>query len=105
MMLLLHMMFSRVKAILPSLLSFAEEIDTRSTAAFGLAHIIASLTITNKELRARALAEKGISPEQFDQIQKLQQIQNVKDDNGNQIEEIPQVIFDSKVTLDCMILI
>ena len=41
------------------------EIDARSTAAYGIAHIFAALTVSNHELRAKALAEKDISPEQF----------------------------------------
>ena len=69
-----------------ALLKLAEELDFRSTAAYGLSHIIASITITNYELRARALAEKDMSPEQFEQLQELQRIKT-KDEDGNPLEE------------------
>eukprot|EP01034_Spumella_vulgaris_P029108 gene29108-36099_t len=62
------------------------ELDVRSTAGYGLAHILAALTVTNGELHARALAEKDISAEQFQQMQELQRIKT-KDDDGNVIEE------------------
>ncbi len=57
---------------------------------FGLVHIIAAVTVTNNELRLKALAEKGITPEQFDQLQNLQRI-NTKDEEGNVIEEKTEV--------------
>lgn len=60
--------------------------DERSTASYGIAHILAALTVTNKELRDRALAEKDITPEQFEQLQELQRVKT-KDDNGNPLEE------------------
>lgn len=60
--------------------------DERSTASYGIAHIIAALTVTNKELRDKALAEKDITPEQFEQLQELQRVKT-KDDDGNVIEE------------------
>jgi hypothetical protein len=44
------------------------ELDARSTAAYGVAHILSCLTVTNIELRALALAEKDITPEQFEQV-------------------------------------
>jgi hypothetical protein len=37
------------------------EVDPRSTAAYGIAHILAALTVTNQELRAKALAEKDMT--------------------------------------------
>ncbi len=42
--------------------------------------------MTNKELRDKALAEKDISPEQFEQLQQLQRVKT-KDEQGNVIEE------------------
>ena len=62
------------------------DLDVRSTAAYGVAHILCSLTVTNRELRALALADKDITPEQFEQMQELQRIKT-KDENGNVNEE------------------
>ena len=42
------------------------DLDARSTAAFGVSHILSALTVTNRELRALALAEKEITPEQYE---------------------------------------
>ena len=63
------------------------DLDARSSAAYGLAHIFALLTVTNAELHKIALAEKDITPEQFAKLQELQRIKGVKDENGNPIEE------------------
>ncbi len=71
------------------------ELDERSTASYGLAHIFASLTVTNKELRDKALAEKDISPEQFEQLQQLQRVKT-KDEQGNVIEEKQVDLTDRK---------
>lgn len=62
------------------------DLDVRSTAAYGFTHIFAALTVTNSELRAKALAEKDITPAQFEQMQELQRIKT-KDEEGNVIEE------------------
>eukprot|EP01038_Epipyxis_sp_PR26KG_P013443 gene13443-18025_t len=62
------------------------DIDERSSTAYGIAHILCALTVTNHELRLRALAEKDISPEQYDQMQELQRIK-AQDEDGNSIEE------------------
>ena len=43
----------RVAPALSALLAL--DLDMRSTAAYGLAHILASLTVSNHELRAKAL--------------------------------------------------
>jgi hypothetical protein len=40
-----------------------------ATASYGVAHILCALSVTNAELRALALAEKDMTPEQFDQLQ------------------------------------
>lgn len=72
------------------ILRLAKFIDMRSTAAYGLAHIVCSLTVTNHELRAKALAEKDLTPEQYEQLEALQKIK-AKDDNGNVIEEKKQL--------------
>jgi hypothetical protein len=78
----------RVAASLESILQI--DLDpsttTRSTAPYGVAHILAALTVTNKELRAKALAEKDISVEQYEQLQELQRVK-AKDNEGNDIEE------------------
>lgn len=75
---------SRVAACIPELMKL--DLDARSTAAYGLTHILCALTVTNRELRAKALADKDITPEQFDQLSELQRIKT-KDEEGNVIEE------------------
>lgn len=62
------------------------DLDVKSTAAYGLAHIMAALTVTNRELRAKALAEKDMTVEQYEQMQELHRIKT-KDEDGNVIEE------------------
>ncbi len=61
-------------------------VDPRSSAAYGLAHIFAAISVTNHELRAAALAEKDMTVEQFEKLQELQRIKT-KDKDGNPIEE------------------
>ncbi len=63
------------------------ELDARSTAGYGLAHIFAAITVTNAELHAKALAEKDMTVEQYEQLKELQRIKGAKDENGNEIEE------------------
>ena len=46
----------RVKACVSELVSL--DLDVRSSAAYGLTHILAALTVTNSELMAKALADK-----------------------------------------------
>ena len=65
------------------------EVDSRSTAAYGIAHILAALTVSNHELRAKALAEKDMSTEQYEQLAELQRIKT-KDEHGNPLEEKKQ---------------
>ena len=60
--------------------------DPRSSAAYGLAHIFATITVTNHELRAASLAEKEMTVEQYEKLQELQRIKT-KDKDGNTIEE------------------
>jgi len=62
----------RVGGLLSALLD--ADIDYQKTAAFGLAHILASLTVSNYELRAKVLADKGITPEQYEVLQNMQKI-------------------------------
>jgi hypothetical protein len=62
------------------------DLDTRSTIAYGVAHILAAVTVTNKELHAKALAEKDMTVEQYEQLAELQRVKT-KDDEGNEIEE------------------
>lgn len=105
------MSVNRVKSCVKELLSLADEIgvsdqkynsssnsvksdknssngglDTRSTLYYGLAHILSQLTVTNKELKALALADKELSVEQYEQLQELQRIKTT-DEHGNVIEE------------------
>ena len=62
------------------------QIDGRSSAAYGMAHILAALTVTNKELKALALAEKDISLDQYEKMMELQRIK-AKDEAGDPLEE------------------
>lgn len=78
------LVITRVKACVTELTRL--DLDVRSSAAYGLVHILAALTVTNAELKARALADKDITPEQYDQMQELQRIKT-KDEEGNIIEE------------------
>lgn len=75
---------SRVSACVSELVKL--DLDVRSTAAYGVAHILASVTVTNRELRAIALADKDMTPEQYEQMQELQRIKT-KDEAGNVVEE------------------
>jgi hypothetical protein len=74
----------RVAASVEHLLGI--DLDTRSTVAYGVAHILAAITVTNKELHAKALAEKDMSVEQYEQLAELQRVKT-KDEDGNEIEE------------------
>ena len=69
--------------ILPHLLStpILSLLDQQphSTLFFGLAHIIFQLTVTNTELHAAQLAEKGITLKQYAEMQKLQQLKGDPD--------------------------
>ena len=61
--------------------------EPTSTAAYGLAHIFAALSVTNKELKTRALAERGVTPDQYEQMQKLQKITPKRRDAGGAEDE------------------
>lgn len=50
-------------------------VDGSHHSAYGLAYIFASLTITFQELRKRAFKDKEISPEQYDELQRLTRVQ------------------------------
>ena len=78
------MLCNRVAASIEYLLAL--DLDTRSTIAYGVAHILAAITVTNKELHAKALAEKDMSVEQYEQLAELQRVKT-KDEDGNEIEE------------------
>lgn len=79
----------------------ALEIDERSTIAYGVAHILAAVTVTNRELRAKALAEKDISEEQYQQMQELQRIKG-KDNEGKEFEEkkVPKCLSCDPMNVD-----
>ena len=57
-----------------------------STIVYSILHIIYSISITNKELQKKALADKEINIEEFEQLQKLQQVKT-RDEHGNLTEE------------------
>jgi len=83
---LVHGSFRLAPAI-QTLVSVSPLLDERSTAAYGIAHILAAITVTNSELRAIALAEKDISPEQYEQLQELQRIKTKDEKTGQVLEE------------------
>ncbi len=91
-------MWFRVAACIAELTKL--DLDVRSTAAYGLAHILAAVTVTNGELHAKALAAKDISPEQYQQMQELQRIKT-KDEDGNVIEEKKVRGCDSLLLMRC----
>lgn len=68
------------------------EIEDRSSVAFGVAFILSNLTVTNRELRALALADKDISVDQYEKMMELQRIK-AKDENGDEIEEKKVIVF------------
>jgi len=59
--------------------------DGKSPWAYGLASIMASLTQSNDDLRREALAEKEITPEQYEQMQKIQKMQLPEGQRGDEI--------------------
>ena len=65
----------------PLVLSLLDH-QPHSTLFFGLAHIIFQLTVTNTELHAAQLAEKGITLKQYAEMQKLQQLKGDPDLNS-----------------------
>ncbi len=90
----------RVQAAIKTILSL--DLDARSSAAYGISHILALLTVTNGELHKIALAEKDITPDQYAKLQELQRIKGVKDENGNVIEEKKELI-DNDTDSQCRI--
>jgi hypothetical protein len=62
------------------------DIAERSTIAFGIVHILASITVTNRELRALALAEKDMTVDQYEKMMELQKIKT-SDGEGNALNE------------------
>jgi tetratricopeptide (TPR) repeat protein len=81
---------SRVKSCISELVNLS--IPEGSSALFAIAHIFAALTVTNRELKALALAEKEMTVEQYDQLAELNRIKT-KDENGEVIEEKKVRIF------------
>ena len=58
------------------------------SATYSLAHTLASLTVTNRELRALALAEKDMTLEQYETLKDLQRVK-AKDEDGNVVGDAP----------------
>jgi tetratricopeptide (TPR) repeat protein len=75
---------SRVKSCIAELINLS--IPEGSSALFAIAHIFAALTVTNRELKALALAEKEMTVEQYEQLAELNRIKT-KGENGEVIEE------------------
>lgn len=86
---------------LPYILSIPlTEYAYTSTIAYGIAHIICAISVTNIELHKEQLAEKGITIEQYNEMQELQRIK-AKDDNGKVFEEAKSV-GDSDTVVMCL---
>lgn len=47
----------------------------RAQATYGLSFVLASLCLSNDELRKEALRERDVSPEEYEQLQRIQQLQ------------------------------
>lgn len=75
---------NRSKAIIADLIKI--NLPEDSVANYGLSHVFASLTVTNRELKALALADKEMTLEQYEKLQELQRIKG-KDENGETFEE------------------
>jgi len=86
----------RCKACVPLLLALVQQHIGKSTSSssktttsssnscsnstydrvwYGVAFVLASLTLSNDELRKEALREKDIAPEEFEQLRKIQEMQ------------------------------
>jgi hypothetical protein len=77
----------RVTPSLSYLLSLPmNELAFKSTLAYGIVHIISSITVTNNELHQAQLAEKGITLQQYYEMQELQRIK-AEDAEGKKYEE------------------
>lgn len=74
--------------------------DRNSTLLFAISHIISNLTVTNSELQKKALADKEIAPEEYAQLQKLQQIKT-QDEHGNPIVETVDSPLDDDTDAMC----
>ena len=48
---------------------------SRAKATYGLAFVLASLCVSNDELRKETLRERDVSPEEYEQLQRIQQLQ------------------------------
>lgn len=63
----------------------------RSPVPYGLVYILSALTVTNHELKSIALADKGMTPEQFDKINELQKIKPQEDkETGAVVGDAPE---------------
>ena len=62
---------ARCKASLTRLCDAALAVDGRSPMAYGLACIFSLLTISKDELQREALKDKEVTPEQYEQLQKV----------------------------------
>jgi hypothetical protein len=68
---------ARCKASLQKLCDAAKDINGHSPMAYGLACIFSVLTISKDELQKEALKDKEITPDQYEQLQKVSIIQSL----------------------------
>lgn len=68
--------------------------STYGTCTYGLALILASLTVTNHELKSKILLEKGVTVEQYDTISDMQRIKptHESDENENPMVEKKEIL-------------
>eukprot|EP00968_Pinguiococcus_pyrenoidosus_P005398 scaffold347_cov239-Pinguiococcus_pyrenoidosus.AAC.11 len=59
--------------------------------AYGLAHIYMNMSVTVDELHREALAEKEMTPEQYEQLKKLQETHGQKLEDGLATDSVDQV--------------
>ena len=66
----------RIRRVVGTLKALCDlSIDGSNHSAYGLAYIFSNLTVTVQELRKRAFKDKEITPEQYDELQRLTRIQ------------------------------
>lgn len=68
---------SITKTTINSICSISSSSGAYDKVWYGVAFVLASLTLSNDELRKEALREKGIAPEEFEQLRKIQEMQQL----------------------------
>ncbi|GAB5030464.1 unc-45 family protein [Nannochloropsis oceanica] len=77
---------SITKTTINSICSISSSSGAYDKVWYGVAFVLASLTLSNDELRKEALREKGIAPEEFEQLRKIQEMQQLQE--GSEVDII-----------------